>query len=147
VPKDDDRKLEAVSLVSQFPSIPIPNIRVADHVPADEASALKSTAYDVQVSLYGGLSPMEPGLPSIDADPNKALEEAYTSAHRHCFPAPTLPAEYQGPLDLGSVAVAGPYACYVERAPEGGYQWDLRGLARHEHYPACILWACACSSA
>lgn len=134
VPQDDGRTLGVVSLASQFPSIPIPNIRVADHVPADEASALKSTFFDVQVALYRGLSPMEPGLPSIDADPNKALEEAYTSAHRHCFPAPTLPAEYQGPVDLGSVAVAGPYACYLERAPEGGYHWDLRGLARHEHY-------------
>ena len=134
VPKDDGRALGVVSLASQFPSIPIPNIRVADHVPADEASVLKSTFYDVQVALYGGLSPMEPGLPSIDADPNKALQEAYTSGHRACFPAPTLPAEYQGPVDLGSVAVAGPYACYLERAPEGGYQWDLRGLARHEHY-------------
>jgi len=134
VPQDDGRKLEVVSVASQFPSIPVSNIRVADHVPADEASALKSTFYDVQVSLYRGLSPMEPGLPSIDADPNKALEEAYTSGHRSCFPAPTLPAEYQGPVDLGSVAVAGPYACYIERAPEGGYHWDLRGLARHEHY-------------
>jgi Lipoxygenase len=135
VPRDDGRKLRVVSLASQVPSIPIPNIRVADHVPADEASALKSTFYDVQVALYRGLSPMEAGLPSIDADPNKALEEAYTSGHRSCFPAPVLPAEYQGLVDLGSVAVAGPYACYVERAPEGGYHWDLRGLGRHEHYP------------
>ena len=31
--------------------------------------------------------------------------------------------------------MAGPYACYLERASEGGYHWDLRGLARHEHYP------------
>ena len=49
VPKDDGRKLEAVGLASQFPNIPVPNIRVADHVPADEASALKSTFYDGQV--------------------------------------------------------------------------------------------------
>ena len=134
VPEDDSRQLGVVSLAKQVPSIPIPNIRVADHVPADEASALKSTFYDVQVAMYDKLSPMEEGLPSIDADPNKALEEAYTSEHRDCFPAPTLPTEYQGPVDLGSVAVAGPYACYLERAPEGGYHWDLRGLARHEHY-------------
>jgi hypothetical protein len=134
VPRDDSRALKVVSLASQFPRIQIANIRVADHVPADEASRLNSTFYDIQVALYGGLSPMEAGLPSIDADPNKALEEAYTSGHRSCFPTPTLPAEYQGPVDLGSVAVAGPYACYLERAPEGGYHWDLRGLARHEHY-------------
>jgi hypothetical protein len=135
VPTDDDRKLEAVGLATQFPTIPVPNIRVADHVPTDEASALKHIFYDAQVALYSGFSPMEAGLPPIDADPLKALEDAYTEGHRSCFPAPVLPVEYQGDVDLGYVAVAGPYACYVERAPEGGYQWDLRGLARHEHYP------------
>ena len=134
VPQDDGRKLQAVGLASQFPSIPVPNIRVADHVPADEASTLKHTFYNAQVALYGGFSPMESGLPPINADPIKALDEAYTSGHRGCFPAPVLPAEYQGEVDLGYVAVAGPYACYLERAPEGGYQWDLRGLARHEHH-------------
>jgi Lipoxygenase len=134
VPKDDGRKLEAVGLASQFPSIPVPNIRVADHVPADEASALKHTFYDAQVALYSGFGPMEADLPPIDADPIKALDEAYTSGHRSCFPAPVLPEEYRGEVDLGYVAVAGPYACYLAHAPEGGYHWDLRGLARHEHH-------------
>jgi len=134
VPQDDAKPLQAVGLATQFPSIPIPNIRVADHVPADEASALKSGFYDVQVGLYRGFSPMEAGLPSIDADPIKALDEAYTAGHRSCFPAPVLPPEYQGAVDLGSLAVAGPYACYVERAPEGGYHWDFRHLARYEHH-------------
>ena len=134
VPRDDGRTLAAVSLASKFPRIPVANVLVGDHVPADEASAIKSGFFDVQVALYGGLSPMEPGLPGIDADPHKALDEAYTAAHRKCFPAPVLPPEYRGPLDLGSLAVAGPYACYVERAPEGGFQWDLRRLARHEHH-------------
>ena len=78
VPRDDGRRLGVVSLASQFPGIPVPNIRAADHVPADEASGLKHTVYDAQVALYRGLSPMEPGLPSIDADPNKAPGEAYT---------------------------------------------------------------------
>ena len=45
-----------------------------------------------------------------------------------------LPEEYRGEVDLGYLAVASPYACYVARAPEGGYHWDLRGLARHEHH-------------
>src|SRR5262245_27417899 len=134
VPRDEGRPLQAVSLASQFPSIPIPNIRVADHVPADEASKLKHGFYGLQVALYRGFSPMEAGLPSIDADPLKALDEAYTAGHRRCFPTPVLPQEYQGPLDLGALAVAGPYACYVERAPEGGYHWDLRQLARYEHH-------------
>jgi arachidonate 15-lipoxygenase len=117
LPQDDDRKLEPLGLARQFPSIPVPNIRVADHVPADEASTINSTFYDLQVKLYRGLSPMEAGLPPIDPDPIKALDEAYTSAHRSCFPAPVLPPEYQGEVDLGYLAVASPYACYVERGP------------------------------
>ena len=134
VPQDDGRALQAVSLARQFPRIPVANVLVGDHVPDDEASAIKSRFYDLQVGLYGGLSPMEPGLPAIDVDPQKALDEAYTPAHRKCFPAPVLPPEYHGSVDLGLLAVAGPYACYVERAPEGGFQWDLRRLARHEHH-------------
>ncbi len=134
VPQDDGLTLRPVSLASQFPGIPIPNITVADAVPADEASRLKRYFYELQVAMYRWLSPMQPGLPSIDADPAKALDEAYTAAHRRRLAAPVLPPEYQGAIDLGSVAVAGPYACYVERAAEGGYQWDLTRLARYEHH-------------
>jgi len=134
VPRDDDRPLHAVSLASQFPRIPIQNILVADAVPADEASPLKRIFYDIQVALYRWFSPMQPGLPGIDADPTRAMAVAYTRAHRRCFPAPVLPAEYSGVVDLGSLAVAGPYACYLERAAEGGYHWDLRRLAAYEHH-------------
>jgi hypothetical protein len=134
VPRDASRPIVAVGLASLYPEIPIPNIRVADHVPADEASWVKSRFYDLQVALYRWFSPMQPGLPSIDPDPQKALAGAYTAAHRRCFPAPVLPPEYVGAVDLGSLAVAGPYACYVERAPDGRYQWDLTQLARYEHH-------------
>jgi hypothetical protein len=134
IPRDADRTIKAVSFASQFPGIPITNIRVADSVPADEASWLKSSFYAFQVALYRLFPPMQAGLPSIDADPHQALDEAYTPAHRRCFPAPVLPQEYQGVIDLGYLAVAGPYASYIEPAPEGGYQWDLRQLARYEHH-------------
>jgi hypothetical protein len=134
VPRDGGRIINAVSLASQFPGIPIQNIRVADYVPADEASLLKYYFYEFQVGMYGVFPPMEPGLPSIDADPQMALDNAYTAAHRACFPAPVVPPEYQGVVDLGNIAVASPYACYVERAPGGGYQWDLTQLARYEHH-------------
>ena len=134
VPSDEDRPIHAVSLVSQFPSIPIQNIRVADHVPADEASRFKYYFYEFQVAMYRLFSPMEPGLPSIDANPHKAMRESYTPAHRRCFPAPVVPQEYRGEVDLGFLAVAGPYAGYVERAPEGGYHWNLEQLARYEHH-------------
>ncbi len=134
LPSDDGRTIAAVSFTDQFPAIPIPNIRVADHVPADEASRLKYYFYEFQVALYRWFSPMQAGLASVAADPYQALDEAYTRAHRRCFPAPVLPDEYRGPVDLGFLAVAGPYACYLERAPEGGYHWDFTQLACYEHH-------------
>lgn len=135
VPRADGPRLKPVSLASQFPRIPIPNIRVADKVPPDEAQPLKVIFYKFQVAMYRILSPMQPGLPQIDADPQKALDQAYSAAQRKLFPPPVLPAEYQGPVDLGRIAVASPYACYVERAPEGGYQWDLRQLDGYDLHP------------
>ncbi|HYG79216.1 MAG TPA: hypothetical protein VD861_02445, partial [Pyrinomonadaceae bacterium] len=134
VPRDGGRELKAVSFASQFPGIPIPNILVADHVPADEAQPLKVAFYKFQVGMYSVFPATQPGLPPIDANPWIALDEAYTEAHRKLFPPPKLPDEYQHAIDLGRVAVASPYACYVERAPEGGYQWDLRQLDGYEYH-------------
>ena len=135
VPQDDGRKIKAVSFASQFPGIPIPNIRVADHVPKDEAQPLKFYFYEFQVAMYSVLPASEAGLPPIDADPRLALDRAYTAAHRKLFPPPQMPKEYRELIDLGRIAVASPYACYLERAPEGGYQWDLRLLDRYERHP------------
>ncbi|WP_169747922.1 lipoxygenase family protein [Pseudonocardia acaciae] len=77
---------------------------------------------------------MQPGMPDIPENPDQALSEAYTKAHRRCFPAPILPPEFAGEVDLGFLAVAGPYAGYLERTSDGDYQWDLRELARYEHH-------------
>lgn len=134
VPRDDGQKIKAVSFASQFPDIPIPNILVADHVPADEAQPTRVAFYKFQVGMYSAFSAMQPGLPQIDADPQKALAEAYTDSHRKLFPPPALPEEYKDGIDLGRIAVASPYACYVEKAPEGGYQWDLRQLDGYEYH-------------
>jgi hypothetical protein len=132
VPREEGRPLRPVSLESQFSGIPIPNIRVADHVPADEAQPLKAGFYAFQVSMYRLFPAMQDGLPPIDADPERALAEAYTDRHRELFPPPVLPEEYRDPVDLGRIAVESPYACHLERAPEGGYQWDFRQLDRYE---------------
>lgn len=132
IPRGDGKKLKAVSLESAFPGISIPNILVADSVPEDEASRLKYWFYQAQVGLYSLFSPMQEGLPPIEPDQQRALDEAYTPAHRKCFAPPALPVDYQGGMDLGHLAVASPYACYLERAPEGGFQWDLRKLDRYE---------------
>jgi arachidonate 15-lipoxygenase len=135
VPTDDPRKLVVVPLASKLPNIPITNILVADHVPEDESSLTKTGAYDVQVGLYTAFGAMQDDLPSIDADPQKALDDAYTDAHRKLFPAPELPPELAGSPDLGFLAVAGAFSRFTERAPEGGYHWDLRELGQYEHHP------------
>jgi hypothetical protein len=135
IPRSDGPRLNTVSLASQFPGIPIPNIRVADSVPDDEAQPFKVAFYKFQVAMYGILSPMQSGLPQISDDPQQALAEAYSPAQRKLFPPPQLPKEYEDPIDVGRIAIASPYACYLERMPEGGYQWDLRELDGYEHHP------------
>ena len=132
IPRDDGEKINAVSLGSQFSGIPIPNIRVADRVPADEAQPSKVYFYAFQVAMYRLLSPMQHGMPPVDADMRRTLKEAYDDGYRSLFPEPQLPAEYQPQIDLGRIAVASPYACYVERTADGDYQWDLRVLDRYE---------------
>jgi arachidonate 15-lipoxygenase len=133
IPSDDAAKLTAVTLASQVPDIPIPNILVADRVPEDEASFAKHGTYAVQVGLYDAFGAMQDDLPSIDADPLKALDEAYTQDHRELFPAPVLPPELRDTPDLGFFAVAGAFSRFTERAPEGGYHWDFRELGQYEH--------------
>ncbi len=133
IPRDDAQKINAVSMSSQFCGIPIPNIRVADRVPADEAQRSKYYFYEFQVAMYDLLSPMQRGMPPVDANQRAALDQAYDDEYRKQFPEPELPAEY-AQVDLGRIAVASPYACYVERTAEGDYQWDLRVLDRYEHH-------------
>jgi hypothetical protein len=65
VPRDEGKKIKAVSFASQFPDIPIPNILVADHVPDDEAQPTKVTFYKFQVGMYTLFPATQPGLPVV----------------------------------------------------------------------------------
>jgi hypothetical protein len=133
-PKRKLRDITPVPLRQKLPGVPIDNIRVADHVPADEKSLLKSFFYNFQVWMYKRISPMQPGLPSIAPDPEAALAEAYTKRHRKYLSPPVLPPELEGAPELGWLAVAGPYAGYLQAAGEGAYHWDLRELAKYQHH-------------
>lgn len=135
VPSETQQKLGKVRLPERLPDIPIHNILIGDHIPQDERAPGKQLFYDLQLKMMRLFPPMQEGLPPIDADPFKALDEACTPAHRNLFDPPELPEEYRGTPDLGRLAVASPYACYVERAPEGGYQWDFRQLGQYEYHP------------
>jgi Lipoxygenase len=133
-PRDTARKIGRIPLSQRYPFIPIKNILVADHVPADENRWIGRVGCKIQAQLYRKFPPKAPGLPPINSDPMIAVDLAYGQGHRKCFSAPVLPKEYQGPIDLGQLAVAGPYSCYLQRAPEGGYEWDLRDLGDYEYH-------------
>jgi hypothetical protein len=128
VPRAGDRSIVPVPFAAKFPRIPISGIVVADHVPSDEAQTPALRFCQLQAALYGVYSPMQRGLPSIDADPYVALAAAYTPGHVRCYPAPSRPAEFDGDIDLGQLAVSSPYACYLEQGGLGTFRWDLTAL-------------------
>jgi len=137
--------IDRVPLNRVFPDIPISNIKMAGHEPADEWDAAMKFFTWVQVTLYRLFSPMQAGLPQIDADPYAALGKAYTDRHRKLFEPPVMPLECQGSPDLGALAVKGPYAGYLQKCGHGGYEWDFTELAArnprdptkevYEHHP------------
>ena len=127
-PEQDEDKVTPVPFASRFTEVPIDGIVVADHIPRDEAQTFALRFCQVQTWLNRAFSPMQRGLPEVDANPFDALVAAYTPAHRRCYRAPVRPPGMNGALDLGVLAVASPYACYLERASVGSYRWDLTRL-------------------
>jgi hypothetical protein len=136
-----DRPLALVPLASRYRDIRVERVLVADRIPADERHPVKKVSSRVQAALYRIVPPQQRGLPPVSADARAALDAAYTPAHRRRFPAPGRPAglaagEARNPEpDLGALAVASPFACYVTTAGEGTFTWDLRVLESFEHHP------------
>ena len=97
-------------------------------------SITERLAYRIQVWLYRAFSPMQPGLPSIDSDPQKALDHAYWGLRRKKFDPPDLPPEYEGSPDLGSLAVRGPYSIYLTKVTDGEYEWNFKNLEGYGHH-------------
>ncbi|WP_375773699.1 hypothetical protein NR798_23470 [Archangium gephyra] len=146
VPREAGRRLETISLKSLLGEIPVRKVRVAQWLPEDEVSWrvwrswpafrswVRQRIYWFQDKvLQRWLPPTQKGLPPIDADPWKAMGTACTPGHRKLFKDPELPAEYTGDVDLARLAVASPYACYLEKASHDSYQWDFRKLGDYEH--------------
>lgn len=134
-PTGGGRAIPRVPLIERYPSIPIKNIFVADYIPRDEKKWSSLAFTKMQFWLYRHFPPKVPGLPSIAPDPMTAVDLAYGQGHRKCLRAPVMPKEYQEPIDLGSLAVAGPYYYYLQRTPEGDFEWDLRMLEFYECHP------------
>lgn len=134
VPVAEGRRIRPIPLRERYPAIPIDDILVADHVPPDEARRLPLAFCRFQPTLTRVFSPMQAGMPPVPADPHEAIDTAYTRGHRRLLPAPVIPDEYQGQVDLGQLAVAGPYSYYLHAVDGGGYEWDLRHLGEYEHH-------------
>jgi arachidonate 15-lipoxygenase len=132
----EDAPLRPVPLSERVPGIRIDEILVADRIPPGEDDRKRERFYRLQVALYRRLPAMQPGLPPVDADRRVELERAYTPAHRRLFPAPTRP-ESLDPLDLGDLAVASPFACYLRRTDQG-YEWDLDLFDGAELHPGLV---------
>ena len=135
VPRPQPDELTGVPFVSKFKKVPVDNVLVPSYVPKDEASKVKYYFYQFQVAMYSILSPQQKGMPPIDADPIKALDQVYMAKHRKYFPPPTLPPEFEGDVDLGSFTVKGPYSGYLKKVSDGVYQWDFTSLSNYEHHP------------
>ena len=133
-------RIEPKPMVEAIPEVPLRNVMVCPRasIPRDERSLVQTTFYRFQVWLYNALSPMQAGLPPIDADPQVALKRAFNGLRRTRFRAPELPAEYLGTPDLGSLAVRGPYACYTKRVDDATWEWDLLVLNNYEHHPGLM---------
>ncbi len=140
-PVDGQGRVSPIPLAKRYPGIAISTIPVADHVPADESTPARLAFVRVQARLYRWFPPSQTGLPEIDPDPQEAVRRAYTAGHRKCLPPPVIPEEYREPIDLGSLAVAGPYACYLQACGDD-YEWDFRFLGGYEHHAELRSLAC-----
>jgi hypothetical protein len=138
VPQAGRPRIVPVPMSKAIPGLEIEHILVCpeEQIPADERVRSRSAFYKLQVWLYTHYSPMQPGLPSITADPDKALKRAFTWLHRRVLGGPLLPAEFLASPELGALAVRGPYAAYTKKCAdtEGAWEWDLMSLARYEHH-------------
>jgi arachidonate 15-lipoxygenase len=135
--------VRAVPFSSAYPKTPIGGLVVAHQAPKDEYRFSVLAVKRLQLALYRTISPMQHGMPQVDADPERALTAAYPPRHERLYRRPVRPAEYGDPeqpggVDLGGLAVASPYACYLTRDDTGALVWDLTGLAGFEVHDGLV---------
>ena len=141
VPPAKQRRISPKPMIQAIPEVPLRNVMVCPYadIPRDERALSHTLFYRFQVWLYGFISPMQPGLPRINSDPQVALKRAFNGLRRTRFPAPELPAEYLGSPDLGSLAVRGPFACYTtKRSGAATWEWNLLDLNNYEHHAGLV---------
>ena len=136
MPPKDPRLLRTVPVSERIPGIEVGDIMMADRIPRGESSLKMRLAFSFRIWLSKVFPPVVHGLPQIDKDINKAMDAAYTRYYKAVYPRPKLPAAFAhaGMPDLGEMAVASPYACFVKKEKEGNLVWDFRDLDDHEIY-------------
>lgn len=134
MPPRDPRLLRAVPVSQRIPGVEVGNIRMADRIPPGESSLKMRLAFAFRIWLSQVFPPVTHGLPQIDADINKAMDAAYTRYYEAVYPRPRKPAVFAhaGMPDLGEMAVASPYACFVQKDADDNLVWDFRDLDNHE---------------
>jgi arachidonate 15-lipoxygenase len=134
VPSPDDREtVDEVAFAKKFPTIPIRGLAVADHFPENELKRGVLGVVLLEEWAARKFPPAQEGLPSIDRDPNRALVDAYPASYRRRYRAPARPLEYREDIDLGGLALASPYACYLRHnSKTDRLEWDLTALDRFE---------------
>ena len=134
---DRDEGVRDVPFERRYPDIPIRGLAVSDRFPTNENKRGVKLVVEVEEWASRRFPPAAKDLPSIDPDPRKALADAYPASYRRRHRAPARPPEYRADdIDLGGLAVASPYACYLRRdAGTGRLEWDLRILDGFELHP------------
>ncbi|MFT7597902.1 MAG: hypothetical protein ACI8TP_000822 [Acidimicrobiales bacterium] len=151
-PSSDGRWVKLMPLGQKYPELTVGGVVVADHVPRDEAEPLKQKVTRLQAVGVRRVSPMQPGLPSVPPDADKALSWAFTGRHAGLYPRPQRPADLGLGVGsdglarqvnnregtLGALAVASPYAAYLRAAGPGRFEWNLAELGAYECHDGLV---------
>jgi len=137
LPPQYPRPLRAVPVSQRIPGVEVNDIMMADRIPKGESSLVMRASFTFRIWLGQVLPPVVPGLPEIDADIDRAVATAFNKHYRNLYPAPRKPEAFRrdGVPDLGELAVASPYACFLQKDEAGNLVWDFRDLDDHEIYP------------
>ena len=144
LPPQFPRPLKLVPVSERIPGIDIDDIMMADRIPKGESSLVMRASFTFRIWLGQVLPPVTPGLPQINKDIDKALDTAFNKHYKKLYKRPVRPEAFRvaGMPDLGEMAVASPYACFLEKDTDGNLVWDFRDLDDHEIYPGLRPLGC-----
>ena len=134
-PKPDQQQIKAIALGDAQSGIPAEKVQVFATLPKDEKSFGMRASVSFALLLNKYLRPMDPDIPAIDPDIDRALAYGLSGGYVKAFRAPVLPDIYVGddPPELGDVAVQSPYSVFLTRGSDGTLEMDFTMLGDFEH--------------